>query len=105
MLLGLAAMALPQAASGAQKTFEVQDVCGPNLCGQIWNVPKHVTSATFEVNGGEGETSIYFPDQRAGDQDRRAPRQYTACGGAGGKSEWRYRQGGAKRTARHRAVW
>ena len=58
--------ALPQAASADEKTFSVADYCGPSICAQIWNVPRHVTSATFDVYGGEGAGSIYFPGVRGG---------------------------------------
>ena len=53
-------MACPPAALGAETTFNHLPWT------QYWTAPPHVNTATFDVYGGEGATSIYFPDSPGG---------------------------------------
>lgn len=54
------ALASPPVAFGAEKTFTQLPWT------QSWTAPPHVTSATIDVYGAQGATSIYFPETRGG---------------------------------------
>lgn len=56
----LAAMVCPSVAPAATETFNYS----PQT--QSWIAPPHVTSATFDVYGAQGGSSIYFPDASGG---------------------------------------